>query len=287
MIIVNLKGGLGNQMFQYACGRALSLRTQDQEFKIDVNGLERAIKVGDVYRPYSLSNFNIIENIANIHEIKKIKYPYGIFSKCWHFFRKKFLRQNYVSFVPKIIKLRGNIYLDGYFQTEKYFKDFGSTIKNDFTPKNISRLSNTIIEKISQEQNSVSIHIRRGDYVGHKILGGMCNDRYYIKAFEEINKSVTNPHFYIFSNEIDWVKENMTFPYPTTYVSSPEIPDYEELILMSHCKHNIIANSSFSWWGAWLNSNPNKIVIAPKKWANGVYNQIKLRDIIPNTWHKI
>jgi hypothetical protein len=287
MIIINLKGGLGNQMFQYACGRALSLRNKDAEFKIDKNGLEKAREVGDEYRPYSLSNFNIRESIANKDEINKLKYPFGLLSKYLIFFRTKILRQNYVSFSQKIKNTKKSKYLDGYFQTEKYFNDFKEAIKSDFTPKKLSNDAEKIISKIRNEDDTVSIHIRRGDYVNHRILGGICTTSYYKEAIKIIENKLSNPKFYVFSNEIDWVKSNIIFPSGTEYISSTNIKDFEELIIMSKCKHNIIANSSFSWWAAWLNKNKNKIIIAPKKWAHGIYNRRKLRDIIPNTWIKI
>lgn len=288
MIIVNLKGGLGNQMFQYACGRALSLRSHDPEFKLDISGLERANEVGDTYRPYALANFNIKATIADIKEAKKIKYPYGLISKGWRLFRTKIMRQNYVAFVPRILDLRGSIYLDGYFQTEKYFMDFEKEIREDLTSKSLSDTASDLMQKIKRDPSAISVHVRRGDYVGHKVLDNICTEEYYKKAIGEIVNSVDNPHFYVFSNDLHWPREHLNFPIGTEYVSSPNLKDDEDLILMSACKHNIIANSSFSWWGAWLNPNPDKIVIAPKKWAHGWYNnKIKLRNIIPTAWTKI
>ena len=290
MIIVNLNGGLGNQMFQYTCGRALSLRSGDTELKLDISGLERANEVGDIYRPYGLSNFNIQAGIAETKEVKKLKERYGIISKGWRFFRMKILRQNYVAFVPRIFRSRGNIYLDGYFQSEKYFEDFAEYIRTDLIPKTLSVIATDWKQNIASETNAVSVHFRRGDYVGHNTLGEICSGEYYQRAIGIVAQQAPGSRFFIFSDDIDWVRDNIKFPdgSKVDYVSSPDLKDYEELILMATCRHNIIANSSFSWWGAWLNPNPNKIVIAPRKWAHGMYNNlIKLRNIIPAKWTKI
>ncbi|MCX6712113.1 MAG: alpha-1,2-fucosyltransferase [Candidatus Vogelbacteria bacterium] len=193
-----------------------------------------------------------------------------------------------MAFVPKITTLHANnIYLDGYFQTEKYFKDFKKEIREDFTPKVISTTASDWTQKIKNGGNTISVHVRRGDYVGHKILGEICTIEYYQKAIEEISKLTEDPHFFIFSDDTMWVKENINLPNKIDYVSSPNLKDYEELVLMSICHHNIIANSSFSWWSAWLNLNPNKIVIAPAKWAHGKFNKKKLSNIAPQTWIRI
>jgi hypothetical protein len=140
---------------------------------------------------------------------------------------------------------------------------------------------------MEKKENSVSVHIRRGDYVGHSSLGGMITDLYYARAVKEISNKKEHCKFFIFSDDIEWVKENMNFPESTQYVSSPDMENYEELAIMSLAKHNIIANSSFSWWGAWLNSNPDKIVICPARWTTGRGGKKQTRDIIPQDWIKI
>jgi len=143
-------------------------------------------------------------------------------------------------------------------------------------------------EQKIKEKNSVSLHIRRGDYLTmQKAIDtiGVCPLDYYDKAIREITRKIKNPTFFIFSDDINWVKENLKTNSPTIFVSGGKLKDYEELILMSKCKHNIIANSSFSWWGAWLNNNPNKIVIAPKKWFKDTSKNT--RDLIPESWLKL
>jgi len=288
MILLKLKGGLGNQLFQYACGRALSIRN-NEELKLDITEYSNN-NTTDVVRHYSLSHFNIKATIVAVKEIEKMKYPHGFISKVARAFRTKVRREFYINFNPNIIKRKGNIYLDGFFQTEKYFIDKEKEIRRDLTLK--SRLNTKVkelSEKITNAQRSVSLHVRRGDYVNHPVsnkYNGTCSVEYYRCALDIITKKVgAIPKIFIFSDDIDWVRENMPFPYPTTYVSSPEIKDYEELHLMSLCHHHIIANSSFSWWGAWLDPRSDKIVVAPKRWT--LKNVSRHRDTVPSSWIKI
>ncbi len=137
------------------------------------------------------------------------------------------------------------------------------------------------------DENSVSIHIRGGDYVRGKksSFHGTCSPEYYIQAIAEIRQKVSDPHFFIFTDDIEWARSLITFPEPFTLVSDPSNPPHEELILMLVCKHNIIANSTFSWWAAWLNPNPNKVVIAPKKWFAD--EKMSSSDILPALWIRI
>lgn len=284
MIIVNLRGGIGNQMFQYACGRALALRSGDLNLKLDIEGLYRAKNIRDTHREYGLCNFSIKAEIISSKEAREFKYPFGFYSKLYKLVLQKVFRQYYVSFVPRILKLRGNVYLDGYFQSEKYFKDFEKEIREDLKPNFVSASAIEFAKKIRDSQGSVSVHVRRGDYVGHKVFGGICDEKYYEEALNKIKSLIGKSTFFVFSNDISWVKKNIFFPEETFYISSEKLLDHEEVFLMSQCSNNIIANSSFSWWAAWLNDNPNKIIIAPKKWAHGLYNKYKLRNIIPKSW---
>ncbi|MCK4744844.1 alpha-1,2-fucosyltransferase, partial [Candidatus Parcubacteria bacterium] len=195
-------------------------------------------------------------------------------------------KEQHSHFDSKILKLIGNIYLDGYWQSEKYFKNIENSIRKEFTLKNDLQLkAKKLLRKIKNTE-SISIHIRRNDYISHKPANqyhGVCHLSYYKKAINVIIKKIDDPHFFVFSDDIDWCKKNLKIKFPTIFVEGNK--DYEDLILMSKCKHNIIANSTFSWWGAWLNNNPNKIVIAPKKWFRK--KSINTKDLIPKTWIKI
>lgn len=295
MIIIRISGGLGNQMFQYALGRSIS-KKNNTILKLDTNPLLNSIRL------FSLSYFDTKGEISNEEDIASIGVPkiydksffgkakrkiFRIVEQSKPVYKKKFILEPQFAFCSDILKTKNNCYLSGDWQSEKYFEDIKDIIKKDFTLKNkISETTNDFIGKI-EHTASISIHIRRGDYVKNSKTNsfhGTCPITYYEQAIKIIEEKISNPEFFIFSDDIDWVKANLKIKYPITYVSGNNIPDYEELILMSHCKHNIIANSTFSWWGAWLNSNPNKIVIAPEKWFN---SDTDTRDLIPEGWIKI
>lgn len=283
MIVINLKGGTGNQLFQYAPGRHLAIKNNDT-LKLDINGLERANKVGDIYRPFQLSAFAVVQNIATPEEVRRLKYPYGIISKAWRWISFKLSKDKNTLFHPQILNRKGDIYLDGYWQSPLYFDEIRDTLLTEITLKEpFSAPAAAYATQISVT-NSVSLHARRGDYVKnpriHKEFG-ICSKGYYERAMREMEKLTPSPTYFVFSDDIDWVKENLPVGEKAVFVKDPAITDVEELLLMSMCKHNIIANSSFGWWGAWLNKNPQKVVAAPTPWFDGPpYDQ----TLIPPTW---
>lgn len=283
MIIVKTFGGLGNQLFQYAFARYYGI-SKKENVKLD-NGFN--LNKHDTYRQYSLNNFNIALDIANKDEVLSAKYPYGPFSKLMRLIRWKMLGKYNIDFDKNILNSKLK-YFEGYWQNYKYLGPVRETLLKELT------LKESIEEKFSKllismsETNSVSIHIRRGDYVNNpKTKEAHCTFglEYYTDAIKLITSKINQPSFFIFSDDIDWAKNNLAIDFPTTFVSNPNIKDYEELVLMSKCKNNIIANSSFSFWSAWLNQNPNKIVIAPKKWNNKFVKEYE--DMLPTEWLKI
>jgi hypothetical protein len=305
MIITKLKGGLGNQMFQYATGFAVALQNKVAH-KIDISGYDdKRIINSDTPRKFELGAFQITSPIALSEEVNEAKYPFGIFSKAFRYFESKILKKYYLDFEPKLFKKIAckieksrhesdsneskkefNFYLDGFFQSEKNFLEITPQIRQEFTFKKeffderVKQLA-----QILQKENSVSIHVRRGDYVNNKKTNkyhGTCPVEYYQRAIKLILDKTENPTFYIFTDDKKWASEN--FP-NITNISKVKAEDYEEMYLMSLCKHNIIANSSFSWWGAWLNQNSDKIIVAPEKWVNKKPNPHK--NIIPEIWIKI
>jgi len=291
MIIAKLKGGLGNQMFQYALGRVLSLKNSDT-LKLDASGYgERG---GDTMRHYTLDKFSLDVEMATRDEIQKLKYPFGIVSKGWRFFKFKFLRQFNAGFYPCILRKKGDIYLDGFWQTYKYMPGHEDTIRNDFGLRDpISQSAAAIAEKIKGGNGStVSLHVRRGDYISsprENAYHGSYDNDYYSLALKRVatelaKRSISTFQVFVFSDGMDWVKENIKIPYPTIYVPD-NIPDYEQLTLMAKCDHHIIANSSFSWWGAWLNPNMDKTVIAPKRWVKK--SEWRHKDTVPPAWIRI
>jgi len=198
-------------------------------------------------------------------------------------------KESHFNFDDKVYNKTENIYFEGYWQSEKYFLNYREDLLEEFTLKKELHPKSKEYENKIREVQSVSLHIRRGDYVTNthtNSVHGTCSLQYYRDAVKEIEIKVEDPHFFIFSDDLAWVKENLDFIDNVAFVElDKEIPDHEEMVLMSLCKHNIIANSSFSWWSAWLNQNDKKIVIAPKKWFND--QTINTEDLIPNTWIKI
>lgn len=289
LVVSQIIGGLGNQMFQYATGRAISLNS-DVPLVLDVSG----------YANYRLHNgfelfkvFNFAPSIATKKDIysvlgwrsgkifrKIMMRPSGII-----FRDPKMIVEPYSHYWPEITNVSRCCYLAGYWQSEKYFKNVETTIRADFTFKNTpSQLNAELAEQIRQV-DAVSLHVRRGDYAKDlkaNATHGLCSLDYYQSAVRWISDQIKQPHFFVFSDDIDWVTNNLRIDFPCHYVDHNQgVESYNDMNLMSMCRHNIIANSSFSWWGAWLNKSPEKIVIAPKKWfADGR----EVKDLFPHGW---
>jgi len=281
MIVVKLRGGLGNQMFQYAIGRNLALKN-NTKLKLDVTELGQ-----DKLRDYELDIFNISGSIASRLEMMFIrKCSRGIISRILgpHCF---YIQQKDRYFDASILGKKGNIYLDGYWQSENYFKDIRNIIIKDFTIRcDPDKRNKSMLEKI-ENSNSVCIHVRRRDYISNKKTSevhGTCSLEYYHNAVKIIEKKVSNPTFFVFSDDLQWTKVNLKLKHPTYYVCINNTEKgYEDLRLMSNCKHFIVANSSFSWWGAWLSNNSDKIICAPKRW----FVSENEGDIIPKSWIRV
>jgi hypothetical protein len=291
MIIAQLFGGLGNQMFQYAAGRALACR-HDTEYKLDISPFRN--KRWTTPREYSLSPFTVEDNFALETDLSRIRHPerklqkYLVDLTCT--FRRtipiQLIREQGLAYNPGFLIWPDNVCLQGYWQSEKYFKDIADIIRSDFklSAKPDSRNEKTAGHIRSCE--SVSLHIRRGDYVldpATNAFHGTCSPDYYQHAISFIETKVSNPHFFIFSDDPAWVRKNMDTAHPTSYIDFNG-PDNAclDMHLMSLCHHHIIANSSFSWWGAWLADYCDKIIIAPKKWFNKP--DLNTDDLIPDSW---
>jgi len=290
MIIIKLQGGLGNQLFQYAFARGVSSR-QKTDFKLDQNPFHTYYKL----HKYSLQHFNVKENPAknrNMFGFVWFRTQYKIFDVFYRYLRLKskllyfYYPEQTFRFDPRVFSKKGT-YFDGFWQTEKYFENIRDELRKEITlNKSLSEYSQNILNEINNK-NAVSIHVRRADYVTHENFG-TCSMDYYKKAIAYMTEHVKFPHFFIFSDDYDWASENFkSIGYPITCVNNTAEKNYEDLMLMANCRHNIIANSSFSWWGAWLNSNRNKIVIAPKIWFSNPAKPIDTKDLIPDTWIKI
>ncbi len=283
MTIIKLKGGLGNQLFQYAFGR-LTASHRGEELKIDKDILGAK---SDTYRAYGLDNFNIKATLATPEEVKRFKYPYGVFSKAWRLFSAKILRNFHIGYEPEMLETKAP-YLDGFFQSYKYLEPIRTELLQEISLKeDLSGKYGYLVLEMALNA-SVAVHIRRGDYVSDaktKSVHFICDLDYYQKTMALIKERIADPVFYVFSDDITWAKENLKGDYKIVFVSGPGMADFEELMLMSKCEHNIIANSSFSFWGAWLNQNKKKIVIAPGKWNNELNDEYK--DLLPGDWVRI
>lgn len=279
MIIIRMTGGLGNQMFQYAL--YLKLCSMGREVKFDdITEYEL-----DNARPVMLWAFGLTYPRADQEEINKI--TDGFLNLSHRIRRKLFGRKSLeyqeknCNYDPQVLQ-RDPAYLTGYFQSEKYFMDVKEQVRRAFTfsegiwkgqDEEIRRKMQNFLGQI-QGCESVSVHVRRGDYLEkEEIYGGICTEAYYKSAIEYMQRERMESRFFLFSNDPEWVREwvNANYRGDNRFViieGTQEETGYLDLFLMSRCKNHIIANSSFSWWGAWLDENPRKRVIAPAKWAN-------------------
>ncbi|MCP4397499.1 MAG: alpha-1,2-fucosyltransferase [bacterium] len=293
MIIVKLIGGLGNQLFQYAVARHLA-EIHDTELKLDISGFETY-----TLHKYSLWALNVHEKFATPNEIKSLKilgYPIikRIIRRALH--KSAVSAPSYIMesrefcFAPDILHLPDNVYLDGNWQSWKYFINIGDLIREEFTVKTTQQGKDKELADYISSCHSVSVHIRRKDYVSdpqaYQLLG-TCSLNYYDKSVRQLTESVANPHFFVFSDDPEWACDNLKLEHPTTFVShnGPD-KNYEDFRLMSQCHHHIVANSTFSWWSAWLGQCPNKLVFVPSQWFRSDYDTT-FNDLFPEGWIKI
>lgn len=287
MIIVRIWGGLGNQLFQYAMARSLALR------KNDVLKLDIGYFLNQSQWQNELIKFGIDNKIAaTSDEVSAIRGSDGIIQRNIRksVLRSAFYPHYYKETTPTIFdenvnNYQSSIYLDGYWQNHKYFQDYSEAIIQELTPT--IELSSTVrnyVSLLSQEQ-SIALHVRRGDYVTDakiKSVHGVCDMEYYERAVSYMESRIEDPCFYVFSDDIKWCKQKFPFVKKIHFVDDVGLA-LEELFIMSCCKHNVIANSTFSWWGAFLNKNPEKQVVAPLKW----FNDGRETDIVPHSWIKL
>lgn len=277
MKIVNIKGGLGNQMFQYAFACKLKRLYPNEKILLDLTDFK-----GYGWHVYELKYvFDVQIPVANPLQICKFRAPISINDKGFNFLRRilhHILRRNnydekesdLFSFNSTPFGIDTSCYYNGYWCNERYFSDIKEDIRNVFSFKRpLSEYNQNVKVKI-ENNNSVSIHVRRGNYLLFDEYKDICERPYYEKAIQYIKEHVENPHFYVFSNDMQWCKDNLGDLLDNyTFVENNDPQNnYVDMQLMSCCKHNIIAHSTFSWWGAWLNQNSEKIVIAPSVWNN-------------------
>jgi hypothetical protein len=287
MIIVKIHGGVGNQLFQLALALSLKARNPDNIVAIDTSFYNNT-NSSATPREILLQEFNVEKfQIATINYLGKK----NILDKLKGLLKKaddKFsIYETTNLFMPSVLNSKQDAYLNGYWQSYHYFNEIDTTLKKQFTPKhNLTSKSLEYKKIIASYTNSISLHIRRGDYLTkyNEFYYQLTVDHYY-KAIDLIKNKlkIATAHLFIFSDDIEWCKSQFTSNDDITFIDNTIKPDHEDLLLMSYCQHNIIANSSYSWWAAWLNNNTNKIVIAPKKWYIKQEPEFNA-SIYPPTW---
>jgi glycosyl transferase family 11 len=283
-------------MFQYATARAVSLRC-GAPLMLDVSGFDR---FKGTSRRYELNDFPIQAALAkdsdltyfglkaspHLHWLDRLRSTLQL--------RRRHRTgpihcEPHFHFDAKVAALHAPIYLDGYWQSEKYFLPYADILRREFSLALPLERENAAFAAAIDAVNAISLHVRRGDYVTDSTTNryhGLCSLDYYRQAVDYIKARVEAPHLFIFSDDRDWTRNHLRFELPTTFVdANPPDRGYRDMQLMARCRHHIVANSSFSWWGAWLNPSREKIVIAPRRWfASDAYDT---RDLIPESWVKL
>ena len=298
MKIVNITGGLGNQMFQYAFAMALKYRNPQEEVFVDIQHYNtiffKKFKGINLHNGYEIDKVfpKAKLPVAGVRQLMKFSYwiPNYILSRLGRKFlpirKKEYIppySMNY-SYDEKALNWKGDGYFEGYWQSPRYFEQCAAAVVEAFRFPEFYDQLNLNAARLLGEQNSVAIHVRRGDYVGAANFSGICTLEYYRKALEQVFELIKTPTFFIFSNDMDWCREHII---PLLRGADAHFIDfntgqksYRDMQLMSLARGCIIANSSFSWWGAWLNARPDKFVVAPMRWANCSDSS----DIYPAGW---
>jgi hypothetical protein len=296
VIIIKLQGGLGNQMFQYAAAKGL-LKDKEKVY-LDHHFLEDNHCDTEHFtaRDYELGIFkNVKARRAENWQIKLFK-GQSVYLKLLRSLFKtsvECVQQPGSSYLSLSITTRkANLYLDGYFQSESYFKQQRADILKVFEFPALDNVNDEVKKKINASANSVSIHVRRGDYLKSEAVSkvhGVLPLSYYQKGLSILKEKFPSMTLFVFSDDIFWVKTNFQNVSAEVYMieNNSAKDSWKDMALMSHCNHHIIANSSFSWWGAWLNPRPDKIVIAPDAWFADPELNLQSKSIIPEHWIRI
>ncbi|MDB5813272.1 MAG: hypothetical protein JWN23_389 [Rhodocyclales bacterium] len=290
-VIVALKGGLGNQLFEYAAGLALASR-RGAELVLDVSSFSdpRA-------RHFALGPFELPERIQ--------QRAFRFWSRggfCDAVLRRLSRRFGWTrggvpvhyenssrGFDDSVLTLEAPILLDGYFQSEQYFCDYAALLRERLSvPRHLHEASRQLMHLI-RACDAICIHVRRGDYISNPVANqfhGLCGMDYYRRGVELVAEKLGAPHCFVFSDDPQWVRENMSLPFPTTVVDiNGEDQAHQDLWLMAACRRFVIANSSLSWWGAWLSSHIDKQVVAPKQWFKGSTQDTS--ELVPADWIRV
>ena len=290
-VIVRIYGGLGNQLFMYACGLALACRRQAPLF------MDVGVLASEQYRPFGLGIFTLRAGYADAGVVRRIRgFGESKLSREWFHVRRSlglarnpgYVRESGWRFEPQVVAASTPCYLKGHWMCERYFADHAAEIRQDLTFREPPSGRNAeIAAEIAACPNPVSIHVRRGDYLagGNAAIYASLGRSYYQQAVQEISNRVEHPRFFCFSDDPQAARTELNLPADTRFVDHNGNAGHEDLRLMTLCRHHIIANSTFSWWGAWLAGSPEQIVIAPRKWW--IHPDYDDRDIIPERWLRV
>ncbi|MGH0033105.1 MAG: alpha-1,2-fucosyltransferase [Myxococcota bacterium] len=287
MILVRLRGGLGNQMFQYAAGLRLAV-ARGTQLKLDLSLLEAPHRFG-ARRFYELEPFRTGAEIASAEEI-------GSFLRrsrsLWSRLRgrpRRLVRERHFHFDPTVLDLPDGVCLHGYWQSPRYFADVEDRVRREFAFEKEPTGRNAELAAEIDACTATSLHVRRGDYVSDpavQAMHGVCSLDYYRRAIRFVAERVTDPVFVVFSDDPEWTRANLDLGSAGILVDhNGPGRGFEDLRLMSRCRHHIMANSTFSWWGAWLNPSPDKLVVAPDPWFQDEARDTS--DLLPEGWVKL
>ena len=278
-------GGVGNQLFCYAYAK--SLQQKGYDVKIDIS----TFKFNKI-DSYEFDKYNIDIPISTQEENERL-FNNSLLSKILKRFGidiSNKVREKSLLFDESLLRINDNSYVDGYFQNEKYFYDIRDIILEQISiNRPLSNFTKIIQKKINSLNNTCSIHVRRGDMANdiNVKIHGVCSVEYYNNAIEYLKNKLGEVNYFIFSDDFEWCRSNLKIDNAIFVESDEHRIAHEDIYLMSLCDHNIIANSTFSWWGAWLNDNVSQISIAPMEWFKDKKYQKQSQDIVPNGWIKI
>ncbi len=292
-VVVGISGGLGNQMFQYAAGRALAIRRNAPLF-LDISWFS-----GRTDRSFALHSFLISAYLVGGDKPGAGNFgarsPWGsITDRIMRRLARNRMgvpihRERSFGFDPAVLELSAPIYMDGYWQSEKYFVEFRDVISGDFSLS--TALGDKSKEMLSMivDEDAVCVHVRRGDYISNQVaskIHGVCPVRYYERGVDIAVEGLARPHCFVFSDDPVWVRANLYLPVRTTVVDINDADDaHRDIALMTACKRFVVANSSLSWWGAWLSDASDKRVVAPARWFNDPKKDTS--DLIPSSWIRV
>lgn len=289
--VVRLTGGLGNQLFQYALGRAIALST-GAVVRYDLGFFEQ-VAGAHVPRTFALAPFKLRCEHASTRQIALAKQQGSAFRLMLHGIHPRLAPEHTVldhpdmRFDPGVLRLAHPAYIDGYWQSERYFIDIADRLREDLVLREAPSGENArMAGLISGSTNAVSVHVRRGDYVSHPISSShhlICGADYYASAMQRMLEAFPDASFFVFSDDLAWCRAHLRTEAPISFMEhNGNDAAHEDMRLMSLCRHHIIANSSLSWWGAWLNASPAKQVIAPLRWFRDP--SLDPPDLVPAAW---